>query len=177
MTSGSSATLLVPHLKETAGEGEIEASSRFIWMYSFISASGAVFSVGALFVILRARSGSMDAVMFFLGDSMTDDELSGYILPLAAILLSMLIGACISRYMLRSIESRLGSMHRTLCSGTVAVSSLIFIISLSAALTGTRGMLVMSAAVCLGLLPPLTGVRRIQLMGCLLVPITIGFFS
>jgi len=54
---------------------------------------------------------------------------------------------------------------------------LVFVISLSFALTGVRGILVMSAAVCLGLHPPLVGVRRIQLMGCLLVPITIGFFT
>jgi putative membrane protein len=177
MTSGSSATLCAPRVKEVAGEDEVGGSVRFIWLYSFISASGSVFAVGALFVILRARSGSMDAVQFFMGDALVADDLRGDLLPLASVLLSMLIAACIARWALSAIDSRLSSLHRLLCSKKVAELSLLFVASLSVALTGARGMMVMSAAVCLGLLPPLVGVRRIQLMGCLLVPITIGFFT
>jgi len=177
MTSGSSATLCAPRVKEVTGEEEVEGSVRFIWLYSFISASGAVFAVGALFVILRARSGSMDAVQLFMGDSLVADSLKDDVLPLSAVLLSMLAAACLSRWALSSIDPHLSALHHLLCSRNVAVLSLLFVCSLSLVLTGVRGVMVMSAAVCLGLLPPLVGVRRIQLMGCLLVPITIGFFT
>jgi len=178
MTSGSSATLCAPRVSEVAEkDDEVEGSVRFIWLYSFISSSGAVFAVGALFVILRARSGSMDAVQFFIGDSLIMDGLGNDLLTIAPILLSMLIAASLSHSVLRSIDSQLGPIHRVLCSEKVAVASLVFVVSLSMALTGVRGLLVMTAAVSLGLLPPLIGVRRIQLMGCLLVPITIGFFT
>ena len=119
----------------------------------------------------------MDAVQFFLGDSLVADNLRQDVLPLASLLLSMLMAACISRLVLNSIDSKLYNLHRLLCSRRVAVLSLLFICSLSAALTGVRGSIVLSAAACLGLLPTLVGVRRIQLMGCLLVPITIGFFT
>lgn len=48
---------------------------------------------------------------------------------------------------------------------------------LSMILTGTRGALLLATACALGLLPPLIGVRRIQLMGCLLVPIMVLFLT
>lgn len=177
MTSGASATLCSPSFGEVSCEDEVQSSARFIWLYSFISASGAVFAVGALFVILRARSGSMDAVQFFIGDSIVAGSLQASCLPLASLLLSMVVAACVSRWILRSMDPRLRGLHGLLCSRRVAVFSLLFICALSVALTGVRGSLVMSAAACLGLLPPLVGVRRIQLMGCLLVPVTIGFFT
>ena len=177
MTSGASATLCAPRVHEVTGENDVESSARFIWLYSFVTASGAVFAVGALFVILRARSGSMDATQFFLGDSLVAGDLQQDLLPIAAILLSMLVAACISRYALRLVDSKLLELHRVLCSQRIAALSMLFVCSLSVALTGTRGSMVLSAAVCLGMLPTRIGVRRIQLMGCLLVPITIGFFT
>jgi len=176
MTSGASATLCAPRVSELDGDDDIESSVRFIWLYSFISASGAVFAVGALFVILRARSGSMDTVQFFLGDLLVAGDLHQDMLPLASLLLSMVVAACVSRFVLRMIDSKLMNLHRLLCSRRVAVISMLFVCSLSVALTGVRGSIVLSSAVCLGLLPTRIGVRRIQLMGCLLVPITIGFF-
>ena len=119
----------------------------------------------------------MDATQFFLGDSLVAGDLQQDLLPIAAILLSMLVAACISRYALRLVDSKLLELHRVLCSQRIAALSMLFVCSLSVALTGTRGSMVLSAAVCLGMLPTRIGVRRIQLMGCLLVPITIGFFT
>lgn len=177
MTSGSSATLCSPGLRDEFGEKEIDSSSRFIWLYSAISASGAVFSVGALFVILRARSGSMDAVQFFMGDMVHPDYLEEATLPMAAILLSMILAACVSHRILGSLDVHLPRLHNLLCSRRVTLASLAFVCSLSAALTGVRGLLVISTATCLGLMPSMIGVRRIQLMGCLLIPIAVSFFS
>jgi putative membrane protein len=177
MTSGSSATLCAPRTKEVASDDDVSGSARFIWLYSFISASGAVFAVGALFVILRARSGSMDAVQLFMGEGLIADSLGHDLIPFAAILLSMTVAACVSHMAIVAMDSRLSDLHHVLCSRHVAILSLLFVCSLSLTLTGVRGALVMSAAVCLGLLPPSIGIRRIQLMGCLLVPIAIGFFT
>jgi putative membrane protein len=53
----------------------------------------------------------------------------------------------------------------------------VFVVSLSIGLTGTRGAMLLVACTALGLLPPLLGVRRIQLMGCLLVPVEILFLE
>jgi TctA family transporter len=53
----------------------------------------------------------------------------------------------------------------------------VFVVVLSVWLTGIRGALVMATCASLGLMPPLIGVRRIQLMGCLLVPVGMLFLG
>jgi TctA family transporter len=57
------------------------------------------------------------------------------------------------------------------------VSSLLFVTGLSLSITGVRGALVMACAASLGVLAPLAGIRRLQLMGSLLVPIWILFVT
>jgi len=177
MTSGSAVTLCSPGTKEACGGGDISSSVRFIWLYSAISSSGAIFAVGALFTILRARSGSMDAVQFFLGGGNISKGYSSNVLPMVSIVLSMLIASLISHSVLRWLCPRLARLRAVLCSRALALGSLAFVCALSLALTGTRGAILMVTATTLGLIPPLAGIRRIQLMGCLLVPIAITFLA
>jgi len=177
MTSGSSVSVCAPNMQETSGDENVRSSCRFIWLYSSISASGTVFALGALFVILRARSGSMDAVSAFLGSVDGSNSWLSDLGPMLTILFSMLVAAVISRWAIDLLMTRLSNLGRVLCSRELAITSLAFVCSLSTVLTGTRGVLVMFTAAMLGLLPPLIGVRRIQLMGCLLVPISIMFIE
>lgn len=173
MTSGSAATLCAPGVREDSDEdGAFPGAVRFIWLYSSISAAGAVFAVGALFVISRARSGSMDAVSRFLGSQLELPWVRNMSF-MGMIILSLLVSALLSHMLLLFLNPRLARVRSALCSRRLALTSLAFVCGLSAAITGTRGLLVMSAAVVLGLLPPLTGTRRIQLMGCLLLPLAI----
>ena len=177
VTSGSSAALCASAVKGAAPEGgRSEEAARFIWLYSAISSCGAVLSVGALFVIARARSGIMQAVVHFMEDDITLASDRGIVYPACAILLSMLASAAISHIAIRSISGApLIRLQKTLCSRGTAIASLVFVMSLVLVLTGLRGGLVLFAAVTLGLLPPLCGSRRINLMGCLLLPICITF--
>jgi putative membrane protein len=177
MTSGSAATLCVPTAGEVRQNNDVRSSLRFIWLYSSISAAGAVLAVGALFVIGRARSGSMDAVAFFLGDDSMTSSMASNIVPILSILLAMILSALASHTVLVRFQPGFASLRRFLCSKELALASLLFVASLSIVLTGTRGALLMATSVVLGLIPPLTGVRRIQLMGCLLVPIAILLLS
>jgi len=177
MTAGSSATICAPSVREFSGHAEVRESTRFIWLYSSISSSGAVFAVGALFMILRARSGCMDAAQHFLGNQIEPNSVLGNVSALAVMLVAMLTAACLGHLLISRLNPRMSRIRTKLCSRELALASLVFVCSLSLVLTGTRGALVMATATCLGLLPPLSGVRRIQLMGCLLVPITIKFFG
>jgi putative membrane protein len=176
MTSGSAVTLCSPRTKE-AGSGDISGSVRFIWIYSAISSSGAVFAVGALFTILRARSGSMDAVQFFIGGGNISKGWSFNLLPIVSIIFSMLVASLISHFVLGRLGTLLSRLRAMLCSRALALGSLSFVCALALALTGTRGALLLVTATMLGLIPPLAGVRRIQLMGCLLVPIAITYLT
>ena len=177
MTSGSSATLCSLGTKRALPEGGTHSeAARFIWLYSAVSSMGAVLSVGALFAIARARSGVMQAVEFFYGssaDGIPDLHSSE---PLVALLLAMLLSATVSHAVMVTLSSRtLESVQHVLCSRTTALASLGFVLSLVLVLTGTRGGLVLAASACLGLLPPMMGLRRIDLMGCILVPIAATF--
>jgi putative membrane protein len=172
MTSGSAATLCMPAMRETAHHDDIPSSLRFIWLYSSISGSGAVFAVGALFTIMRARSGTMDAVEMFLGSGLTNSMWPTNILLMLCLVMAMMVSAMVSLTLLKLLDSKLQGVRNTMGSEGVAIAALVFIASLSLLLTGARGVIVLTTSVVLGLLPPLIGVRRIQLMGCLLVPIT-----
>jgi TctA family transporter len=99
------------------------------------------------------------------------------IVPILSILLAMILSALASHTVLVRFQPGFASLRRFLCSKELALASLLFVASLSIVLTGTRGALLMATSVVLGLIPPLTGVRRIQLMGCLLVPIAILLLS
>ncbi|MGQ9588612.1 MAG: hypothetical protein ACUVT7_09580, partial [Thermoplasmata archaeon] len=176
MTSGSSTTVCSPTTKEAGKDGDTMGSVRFIWLYSAISSAGAVFAVGALFVMMRARSGSMDAIATFLELS-SDERWGSNAFPMTSMLLSMLIAALLSHHAIGMVDSRLVWLRRIMCSKKLAVASLAFILSLCVALTGARGALLMASSASLGLMPPITGIRRIQLMGCLLVPISVLFIE
>lgn len=175
LTSGSSATLCSSLLRRPSEEAhDVEGSTRFIWLYSAISTAGAVLSVGALFTILRSRSGVMDAIARFISPEPVGGSLPDLLAP-AAILLSMVLSALVSYAAMASMRDRLRRVGRALCSRRLSACAVVFICALVVALTGLRGMFLLATACTLGVMPPLVGVRRIHLMGCLLVPISLMF--
>jgi len=171
MTSGSAVTLCSPGTSEHSHEGDLPGSLRFIWLYSAVSASGAVFALGALFVISRARSGTMEAVKGLLGADALGGTWSSEPFPMVSLLTAMVLAGLLSYLVLTRCDRWLVRCREVLCSKRLAVASLVFVVGLSIWLTGFRGGLLMVACSSLGLIPPLVGVRRIQLMGCLLVPV------
>ncbi len=177
MTSGSAVTLCSPRTSEHSHGNDLQGSLRFIWLYSVVSSSGAVFALGALFVISRARSGTMEAVKELLGTQSLEASWASEPLPIASILAAMLVAGLLSYLVLTRCQGWLVRFRGPLCSKKLAIISLVFVALLSMWLTGVRGALLMAACVPLGLIPPLIGVRRIQLMGCLLVPVGSLFFQ
>jgi putative membrane protein len=177
MTSGSSATLCSSISRRPAEDATaVDDAVRFIWLYSAVSSAGAVLSVGALFSIMRARSGVMDAVVSLTSPEPFSSSVGSLLLP-SAILLSMLLSALVSHIALMQLRSRLKAGTNRLCSKRLSICAALFVCGLVAFLTGMRGMLLLSASCSLGLVPPMIGVRRIHLMGCLLVPIALSFLS
>lgn len=174
-TSGSSATLCSSIMRRPAEEAsDVESSRQFIRLYSAISTAGAVMSVGALFTILRSRSGVMDAAARFLSPQPVGTD--GYeLLAPSALLLSMVLSALVSYALMTGLREKLRRIGGLLDSRGLAVTAAVFVCSLVALLTGARGLFLLATACPLGLLPPLIGVRRIHLMGCLLVPISAMF--
>lgn len=177
VTSGSAAALLMPAVPDPPEADDLEGAARFVWLYSAISMAGAALSVGALFVIGRARSGSMDAIDLFLRMDGLSSGTSSWLMPASALLVAMVTAGVLSLGFLRGMSGRMARVEAFLFSRTMTLASIAFVCSLSLVLTGSRGMLVMGACSCLGLVPPLSGVRRVQLMGCLLVPVTLSLLG
>ena len=176
MTSGTAAAALSPDDGELGQGDGVERSTRFIWKYAAITSAGSVMSVGALLVISRARSGTMDAVSLSLGVASGGASL----LPIGCLLVSsMLLSAALCHWLMRALESRLAmdGARRMLSSRWTAGASIAFLCVLTFALTGLRGGLILSAACLLGLLTVRAGVRRVCLMGCMLVPIAVIYMS
>ena len=176
MTSGTAAATLSPddggfH----PGEG-VERSARFIWRYAATTSAGAVMSVGALLVISRARSGTMDAVSLYMDGA--QGGMSS--MQIACVLVSsMLVSAALCHWLMRSLEPRLAGdgARRLLSSRWTSLSCIAFLCALCLALTGLRGMLLLCAACLLGVLTMRAGVRRVCLMGCMMVPIAAMYMA
>ena len=52
----------------------------------------------------------------------------------------------------------------------LAVSVCVFLIAATYLLTGPLGLVILIPSTTLGMLPPLLGVKRVHLMGCLIIP-------
>jgi putative membrane protein len=176
MTSGSSASMCAVARGCSPEDDELGSSLGFIWLCSAIASAGAVFAVAAFFVISRERSGCMEAVGHFLGP-MRSGSLLSEALPFACMLLSMSVASVASYRMLLFLVPRAARLRGLLCSKSLALAAICVVCSLILLLTGSRGSLLALTSTALGMVPISMGVRRIQLMGCLLVPIAISYFQ
>ncbi|MFQ5885506.1 MAG: hypothetical protein ACE5IO_10455 [Thermoplasmata archaeon] len=59
----------------------------------------------------------------------------------------------------------------------LVITVLCFLIIMIFLFAGPLGLLVGAVATCIGLIPPLVGVKRVHLMGCLILPIMTFFLG
>ncbi|HLD04801.1 MAG TPA: tripartite tricarboxylate transporter permease [Candidatus Nanoarchaeia archaeon] len=141
----------------------------FMILQGAINTVGMVLSIAALFVLDKARNGSIIALR----------ELAGIMtLPLAlGFLVISLIAGGLSVWLtlkLGLVFSRLISKvnYAVLCWSIIA-----FIAFLAVWLSGWLGLLVLFISSMVGLVPALKKVARTQSMGCLLLPVLLFFFG
>jgi len=153
----------------------IDSSKDFITMVSALGTSATVFNLIALTTIGKSRSGAMIAVKEIIGSQeivASLNEISPvFSLMLFSIFFASLIGFTLTILFGKRISKRLENVDMKRVNTVV----LLFLISLVLLMTGPVGFVVLIAATSLGLLPPLLGVKRVQLTGCLLLPIIIFF--
>lgn len=153
----------------------IDSSKDFITMVSALGTSATVFNLVALTTIGKGRSGAMLAVREIIGPQEIDASLNQispvFSLMLFSIFFASLIGFALTIVFGKRISKKLENVD----TKRINLVVLLFLISLVLLMTGPIGFIVLVAATCLGLLPPLIGVKRVQLTGCLLLPIIIFF--
>jgi putative membrane protein len=146
----------------------------FITTVSAVGSSAAVFSMIALSVTGKGRTGAMLAVIEIMGED----------LPLmqhfpsqhfALLLLSALISSAIGFYLtLRAGKafSRFVSRHDM---ARVSKGIIVLVLAMVVVFNGFQGIPLILASTLLGLVPPMAGVGRVHLTGCLLVPVILFF--
>jgi putative membrane protein len=171
---GASATTLAKLLAGDREEGGEEEGREVIMAMAGVNASTAVFTMVALFIILRARSGTMVAIQELTATSLQPWEPftsppTALVLLLMAATLASLLGFLYAFALGRLLARHASRVpYRTLVATvTVLLVLLIFLF------TGPLGLAVASVATAVGLLPPLLGVRRVHLMGALLLPVIV----
>ncbi|MDD1773104.1 MAG: tripartite tricarboxylate transporter permease [Methanomassiliicoccales archaeon] len=152
------------------------ASARgFVTMVSAIGTSATVFSLAALAIIGRGRSGTMLAVKDIVGregiEALSAPISSELSLLLLSVLISSGVGYIVTLWLGRSFGGRLAGAN--LKRLTIAI--VIVLLSLVSIFNGIPGLIVLGVATMLGAIPPLVGVSRVHLTGCLLIPIIIFF--
>jgi putative membrane protein len=126
-----------------------------------------ILSISALWVMNKARNGSIIAVQQMIGPVGLHEVLvflcASLIAGSIAVFLVLTIGKFFSRMITRLPYSKL-------CWGIIC-----FMILLVVLLTGWLGLLVLLVSTAVGLIPAITKVARTHTMACLLVPVILFF--
>jgi putative membrane protein len=148
------------------------ATEEFMVSLSAINTADAITNFVALFVILRTRSGAAKAAQDMLGN---DLAVWANPWPIPSQLLLILLSILVSSVLAYFMTIRLGRLfakhfHRVPYRKLVA-SVIILLVVLVLFMAGPLGLAIMAIAAFLGLIPSMVGVKRVHLVGCLILPI------
>jgi putative membrane protein len=139
----------------------------FLVLIGAINTANFTMSLATLYVLNKARNGSIVAISQFL-------EIFG-IKEIMVFLCVGLIASALSVF----LALKIGKIFANLISKVnyklivISIISLIFILSLI--LTGPLGIFILLIATFIGIIPALTGISRTHAMGCLLLPVIFYF--
>lgn len=134
-----------------------------------ISAVSALFSLLALYLIRRPRSGAAVAVERVFG-ALGFPEL---LLLIATAIFSAGLGALLTLKLTGSFAGLIARVDYRKLNNAI----ILFLIVMTVVLSGPLGLLVLITATAIGLLPPLWGVKRTQGMGALMLPLVFFYFG
>lgn len=150
-----------------------EDDREFILSLSCVNTATGIFAVVALFVLLRARSGGAAALQRLLDGAPAWASL----LPVPELLILLLGAAAVAAVASYPLTLGFGALFARFANRVpyrrVALSVLTFLGGLTLLLSGGTGLAVAGVATAVGLLPPLLGVRRVHLMGSLILPLVL----
>ncbi len=157
ISSGIATVIASNHLKD---------AKRIVSAISSANTANALLCFAVFLSIRRVRSGAVGAFQKLgVSLSITDITIVGLISALSGTILTLIFGVMASRVVSKVDQLKLSS--------TVFVTLMILIYIL----TGTFGLLVFSIATLIGSLAVVFGVRRINCMGCLIVPTILLYLS
>ncbi len=163
---------------DDAAEGNANESEtqEFLVSVSAVNTSVALFNLMALFVILKSRSGAMKAVEGIIGSNLAEWEpISNVPMAMASLLLAALVAALVSI----PLALFFGRLFARYCSRInykkLVKTVIVFLFAMVLVFSGFFGLAILGIATCVGMIPPLIGVKRVHLMGCLILPVILFF--
>jgi putative membrane protein len=136
---------------------------------SAINTANSFFVLSALFLILRPRSGAAIVV-----NELVDATLWDKIIPpneLSLLLISAVIASTLGFFLTLFMGKKLANLLPKLPYNKVVIGIIIFIVIMVFAFTGPIGLLTLFVSTTIGMIAPLTGIRRSHAMGVLLFPV------
>lgn len=156
------------------GAAPMGDAAEFLVTQSAAAAANLVFNLVALFTLLRVRSGTMGALKEVGGSEVTRWSDMG---PPPLLLLGLMAGTVAALPLCYGGALWLGAAcaraYRKLPPRALSGIVFVALVALILALEGTVGLAVAAAAILLGLVPPLAGVKRTHLMGAILLPVAL----
>jgi len=157
-------------------EPEETKSREYIMAVSAVDTSCAIFTLVALFVIMKARSGAMQAILRI---NETNIEKWSALVEVPELFLLLLFAVVISStvaYLLTlMIGKKFSTIHQKVEYNKLSKGIILFLIIMMFALSGPLGVFVGLISTAIGVIPPLYGVKRVHLMGCIIFPIILFF--
>ena len=150
--SSASATVVAQALTNR-GEKE-DADKEFIIAVSGVNTANAIMNVLALFVILKARSGAMQAVATVMGSRLVSWEPLGNVpSDMALLLLAVVIAGFFALVLVLFIGKWFARVYDRVPYRKLTTGIILMLIVLVALLSGPVGLGVLAVGVCIGLLP------------------------
>ncbi len=142
----------------------------FISLVASIGTVTSVFSLVTLSVTGSGRSGTSAVIKEIIGDGLKGFCSEFFILLLLTVCIAATVGYALMIFSGRIMSGIAGRIDpRTMSGGAlIAVTSLVVL------MTGVGGFAVLAVAALIGLVPQQSGVSRIPLAGCLLLPVILG---
>ena len=138
---------------------------------SAINTANSFFVLGALFLIMRPRSGAAIVV----NELMDVKAWSAAIppLPLSLLMTSAIIASALGFFLTLFLGKKLANVMPRLPYSRIAWGIIIFISVMVFAFTGFLGVMVLIVSTSIGMIAPNVGIRRSHAMGVLLLPVII----
>jgi TctA family transporter len=160
------------------GGNDDNAQKEFIISVSGVNTSNALFGLVALFVIMKARSGAMVGIQGMLGIRLVEwGALDSMPVPFTLLLVSSVITAGAAVMLTLFFGKMFARGYTKIPYSKLTWSIIILLIALIFVFTGPLGLMIAAVCTLVGMLPPLLGIKRVHLMGVLMLPIMLFFFD
>jgi putative membrane protein len=160
------------------GEKAGPDTEEFIVSISAINTANAISNFVALFVIFKTRSGAARAAQEIIGIM-----LQPWVRPLhppwqlSLILIALLISGVLAYYSTLFLGKAFSRGFQRISYRSLVLAIMVFLVVLVVLFSGPFGVLIMVIATFVGLIPPTIGVKRVHLMGCLILPLFINWLD